>query len=278
MKISKITVQKKRKDRYNIFTVENQQEQYAFSVDEDVLVKFQLKKGKELQPDEIERILQADQLRKAVNDAVHYLSYSMRTEQQVIEYLLKKEYTNNVISQAMSKIKDYGYTDDTEFAGAFVRTKMKTTDKGPLLIKEELRRKGVSEEKTEKAMEQFTPEQELEAAQRVVQKKAASKKNESLQAMKQRLLQSLRQKGYSNEAAVQAVGKLSVQRSEEEERQAVRVQGEKAKKRWGKKYTGRQLEWKLKEFLYRKGFSMDVIQQYLQEVEQWEDENDGKTI
>lgn len=42
--ITKITTQKKRKDRYNIFV----DEKYAFSVDEEVLLKFQLKKGMEL--------------------------------------------------------------------------------------------------------------------------------------------------------------------------------------------------------------------------------------
>ncbi len=39
--ITKITTQKKRKDRYNIFV----DEKYAFSVDEEVLLKFHLKKG-----------------------------------------------------------------------------------------------------------------------------------------------------------------------------------------------------------------------------------------
>ena len=42
--ITKITTQTKRTDRYNIFI----DEKYSFSVDEDVLLKFQLKKGKEI--------------------------------------------------------------------------------------------------------------------------------------------------------------------------------------------------------------------------------------
>ena len=42
--ITKITTQKKRTDRYNIFL----DEKYAFSVDEAVLLKFQLQKGKEI--------------------------------------------------------------------------------------------------------------------------------------------------------------------------------------------------------------------------------------
>ncbi|MGV3466194.1 MAG: recombination regulator RecX, partial [Heyndrickxia sp.] len=42
--ITKITVQKNLSDRYNIYL----DEEYAFSVDEDVLTRFQLRKGKEL--------------------------------------------------------------------------------------------------------------------------------------------------------------------------------------------------------------------------------------
>ena len=46
--ITKITTQKKNKERYNIFMDEGKGEQYAFSVDEAVLIKYQLKKGMEL--------------------------------------------------------------------------------------------------------------------------------------------------------------------------------------------------------------------------------------
>ena len=46
--ITKITTQQKNQDRFNIFMDYGKGEEYAFSVDSDVLIHFQLKKGMEL--------------------------------------------------------------------------------------------------------------------------------------------------------------------------------------------------------------------------------------
>jgi regulatory protein len=64
--ITKITTQKKRKDRYNIFV----DEKYAFSVDEEVLLKFQLKKGMELDDLLLAEIQFHDEIQKAFTDAL----------------------------------------------------------------------------------------------------------------------------------------------------------------------------------------------------------------
>ncbi|WP_158738420.1 recombination regulator RecX [Alteribacillus sp. YIM 98480] len=278
MKISKITTQKNRKDRFNIFTDENGYEEYAFSVDENVLVKFQLKKGSTITKAEKVEILQADQQRKAFNDAIYYLTHSMRTEYQIKQYLIKKEYNEGVIEEAIRKMKEYQYIDDKEFAMAFVRTKIKTTDKGPAIIKEELFQKGISSETAEKALLQFTLKAQLEAAQTFLQKKGKQKQNESASSMKKRLLDRLLQKGFSLEIALQAWENEHLEVSQEEELKALRLQGEKAKKKFKNKYSGKNLEMKIKEFLYRKGFPIPLIDNYLQGTELLEDEDDGKKI
>lgn len=58
--ITKISTQKKNTERFNIFL----DDKYAFSVDADVLVKFELKKGKELDDLDIIEIQYGD--RKSV--------------------------------------------------------------------------------------------------------------------------------------------------------------------------------------------------------------------
>ncbi|MFB4165957.1 recombination regulator RecX [Alteribacillus sp. JSM 102045] len=277
MKISKITTQRKRKDRYNIFTEENSREEYTFSVDENVLVTYQLKKGKTLTKAELDEIMHADQHRKAFNDAIYYLTHSMRTEHQLRQYLIKKEYNESVVEEAIKKIKDYNYIDDEEFAKAFVRTKMNTTDKGPVVIREELYQKGIHFDLAEKALQQFSTEAQLQAAQSFIQKKGKQKKNESAAAMEQRIANSLVRKGFSLETALKAWENKIVEVSEEDEYRAVYAQGEKAKKKWKHKYSGRNLEMKIKEFLYRKGFPMFLIEKYLKETEM-EDEENGEKI
>ncbi|MFK4998265.1 hypothetical protein ACI2OX_15865 [Bacillus sp. N9] len=58
-------------DRYNVFI----DEKFAFGVDEDVLIRFQLRKGKELTELEISQIQYEDEIRKALNAAIHFYHF-----------------------------------------------------------------------------------------------------------------------------------------------------------------------------------------------------------
>lgn len=64
--ITKISTQKKNTERFNIFL----DDKYAFSVDADVLVKFELKKGKELDDLDIIEIQYGDEVKKGFNRAL----------------------------------------------------------------------------------------------------------------------------------------------------------------------------------------------------------------
>lgn len=83
-KITKITRQKNNDERYNIFL----DEEYAFAVDEAVLIQFELKKGKVLDEFDIGDITYEEEIRKAFNKALQFLSFQMRSEHEVKEKLL----------------------------------------------------------------------------------------------------------------------------------------------------------------------------------------------
>ncbi|MEY9865327.1 hypothetical protein ABIE66_000706 [Peribacillus sp. B2I2] len=135
--ITKITTQKKRKDRYNIFV----DEKYAFSVDEEVLLKFQLKKGTSLDDLLLAEIQFHDEIQKAFTDALNYLSYRMRSESEIRLYLKKKETEEPIIKEAIHKLYSFNYLDDLEFAKAYVRTHVNGGNKGPTTLKLELKEK-----------------------------------------------------------------------------------------------------------------------------------------
>ena len=77
--ITKITQQKRDSERYKIFLDET----YAFSVHESVLVKFGLTKGMQLDEWSMDEMTYEDQIEKAFNRALHYLSFRMRSEFEV---------------------------------------------------------------------------------------------------------------------------------------------------------------------------------------------------
>lgn len=141
--ITKITMQKKLKDRYNIFTDDGSGEKYAFSVDEDVLIKYQLKKGMELDDFAVTEIFFQDDIRKAYSQAVQYLAFRMRSELEIREHLAKKEIAEPIINEVVHKLNSLQFLNDQGFSLAYVRTQMNTSDKGTILIEQELKKKGL---------------------------------------------------------------------------------------------------------------------------------------
>lgn len=90
--ITKIEVQKRTKERFNIYIDKGQGEEYGFSVNQAVLIKHGLQKGLEIDEVEIANILYNEEVQKAYLQAISYLSYQMRTKQEVEEYLRKKKW------------------------------------------------------------------------------------------------------------------------------------------------------------------------------------------
>lgn len=164
--ITKISAQKNNTERVNIFL----DEKYAFSVDLDVLVQHDLKKGKELDEADIIDIQFGDAVKKGFQQAVDYLSYRMRSVKEVTDYLTKKEIPTPAISEIIHKLKHYKYVNDLEFAEAYVSTHRKTNSKGPSVLKKELKLKGIEDDHIEQALSQYPDDLQLEEAVKQVQK------------------------------------------------------------------------------------------------------------
>ena len=118
--ITKISVGKKNKSRYNIFIDKGNGEEFGFSVGEDVLIKMNLKKGKELDELDMIEIAFQDDIQKAYSLSLLYLSHRMRSEYEVSKYLKEKEYGDHVIKEVIHKLYGHGYLNDLEFAEALV--------------------------------------------------------------------------------------------------------------------------------------------------------------
>lgn len=87
IKITRITTQKKNKHRYNIFIDEGHGERFGFSVDEDVLIQYNLRKGLELDDAMQATLREQDTWQQSYSKVIGYLGYRMRTKQEVYDYL-----------------------------------------------------------------------------------------------------------------------------------------------------------------------------------------------
>ncbi|WP_027964179.1 recombination regulator RecX [Halalkalibacillus halophilus] len=265
MIISKITTQKKAKNRYNIFEEKQGSDLYAFSIHEDLLVRFEIRKGLELTNDRVEEIKQQDALYKYYTLSLNFLSYRMRAKSEIFKYLEQKEATEDEIKTVLNRLEEEKLVDDLAFAQAFVRTKVSTASGGPNKVRQELKQKQIPEEFIEQAISNYSFEDEVDKAHKLLQKKLNSSNRKSFQEQLNGAKQTLMQKGYSFEAIQAAIDTLEPEVDEEEEWQAVVYQGEKAWRKYERKHEGYTLQQKVKASLYQKGFNGDLIKQFIEE-------------
>lgn len=265
--ITKITTQKKRTDRYNIYIDYGKGEEYAFSVDEDILLKFQLKKGKDMDEFDLADIQFYDEIQKAFTTALNFLAHRMRSELEIRTYLRKKEIDEPIIQEAVHKLYHYNYLDDLEFAKSYVRTQVNSGNKGPITVRLELKEKGINDKIIEQAMRLYPLDVQLEHSRKIAEKSIAKEKNISERALKQKLEQTLLRKGFSMDVIVEALQNASIEKDRDEEWESLCHQAEKTSRRL-KKYTGFEYEQRMKQALFRKGFTMDSIERYLSEKEE----------
>jgi regulatory protein len=268
--ITKISVQKHNKERYSIFTDSGRGEEYAFSVDEDVLIKHNLKKGMELDDFSVTEMLFQDDIRKAYHTAINYLAHRMRSEAEVRDHLTKKEIADPVIKEAIHKLYEFKFLNDEEFANAFVRTQLNTTDKGAGVIKMELKNKGVSAELVSKAIEEVSFDEQLEKAIKLSEKYVQKNNKDSSKILKQKIEQMLQRKGYSFALIRAALDKTQVEKEEDDEMDALKIQGDKLHNKYSK-LPDREYRQKLKMALYRKGFPMEMIDEFITEKQNEEE-------
>ena len=151
MQITKIEVQKKKQNRFNIYI----NDEFSFGVDEATLLKFALTKGTELTQDTIREIEQETQYQNAYQKALHFLNFKLRTAKQVYEKLEKIEVSDKVINQVLQQLMDHGFVNDQFYAESYVRENFALQKKGPKAVAFELKKKGVNDSIIQKALAEF---------------------------------------------------------------------------------------------------------------------------
>lgn len=261
-KITRITAQKRSKQRYNIFIDEGHGEKFGFSVDEDVFIQYHLRKGMELSEPMMEELLRADTFQKSYSDVIRYLSYRMRTKKEIIDYLEKKEVDSDHIPKVIEKLTSEKLIDDQEFANSFVRSRIKTTTKGPGLVKQELQVKGITSSIADEAIRQYDYSIQYKKAEKIAEKRSAKSKRYSINRQRQQLHAALTRNGFTQEVIQDVLANIQ-QNLDENEKEAVYYQGDRLLRKHSRKLSGYELKNKLKEALYRQGFNVESINEYL---------------
>jgi regulatory protein len=193
MLITKIERQKKNRTRYSIFV----DDQYAFSVSEDIYVRFVLHQGQELTEDERAQIENAEAESSVRRIALQYRSYRPRSRKEIVEYLQKKGFDDSHIHLAIAFLNEMNLLNDDEFARMFCRDRLRMKPVGKSSMKHLLFKKGIDKPTIEKILPEFyTDESENLLALKEAERKYKRVKSLPLVTQKKRIFEHLVRRGY----------------------------------------------------------------------------------
>jgi regulatory protein len=142
VKISKIEPQKRNKTRSTIHI----DGKFAFGLSNEIVLKYDLHTGDEIDDDLIQNVLLAQERQKIRDRAFRILRYRRRTVQELRNRLLKLGFEDNLVNDVLDEFIQDNTLDDTSFAEAFAADYTKLKPKGNIFIKRELAKRGISEE------------------------------------------------------------------------------------------------------------------------------------
>lgn len=260
--ITKIQAQK-RPGRYNIYIDDH----YAFGVSEDVLLRYRLLKGGELDDAQVTELQKQDDLSKIWQRALDYLGYQQRTKKELVDHLVSKEFELDDIDAVMVRLIDEHLIDDEHYAYSYVRTMRQTSDKGPSVIRRQLKQKGVDEQFIQAALDdEFDTDTQLEQALTLLPKIKRQYQRDMPRIQEQKVRQRLMSKGFSGDIITRALNQTEFEMAEDDQTDLLNTQAEKLWRRHAKRPASERRQ-KIWQALYRKGFSSDAINRWLTDHE-----------
>lgn len=167
-KITKIEVQKRNKERVNVY-IDNV---YTFSAYSELIYKENLKVNSEVDEEKLLRIAQKENVSKCKETALRIIERSYKTEKEMQNKLIEKGYDSESVGIAINFLKEYNFINDNNYVKMYIKDRIST--QGKQKIKYSLIRKGISDDIIEEFLEDIESEDEKSAAIELAKKKYKS--------------------------------------------------------------------------------------------------------
>lgn len=243
MKINKFT---KLKNGMYKLSLENGNDILAH---EDLILKNDLLLTHDISDDDVNNIDKLNNNYNAYDIALKYISNKYRSCYEVYEHLLKKEIDKQVIDDVIEKLKKQKYLDDNVFAKAFVNDRIKFSNNGPYKIKRELEEKKVASTIIDDVLTIFDSSLEIEKLNKLVPKYVKTVRNKSYTMMKNKVCDYFSNLGYDKNIVIDVLRDIDYDDSSSREKEYNRLYN-----KLSKKYSGSELELKIKQALYKNGY------------------------
>ena len=201
--ITKIESQKKNSDRVNIYV----DDEFFMAVFTESIYNFNIKKGMEIDQENLKHILNEEMYIKAKNKALNILSKADQSEKKIREKL-SSEFEEDTIDIVIEFLQKNKFIDDDLLAQKIVNTNVHLNKCGKNKIKQNLYNKGISKESINDAISEIDHDVEFENAMHLAKKRYERIKNEDKRKIYQKISQHLAYKGFDYDTIKRVLNKV----------------------------------------------------------------------
>jgi regulatory protein len=187
-KITAIQVQKNNPNRVNVYL----DGEFAFGLARIVVAWLQV--GQMLDEEKIAKLQDEDSRERAIQQALLFLSYRARSENEIRKNLSKHEIPEAVIEETLERLRRDGFANDKKFASAWVENRSTFRPRGRRALAQELRQKGIDDSTIESALEGIDDEA---LAYEAGQKKARKLRVQEWTEFRKKMSEFLARRGFS---------------------------------------------------------------------------------
>ena len=219
---------------------------------EEVILKYNLLITKEIDPLDVEKISNDNMYYEVYYSALNSIKSRFRSVYDMRVLLTKKEYPIDMIDSVIDKLLEQGYLNDLSFTKAFINNQMITTNKGPNKIKQELLEHKVDCD-IDKELEVFDLDLQLDKVDKLANRFYKSNRNRGGNVLRQKITNDLYNYGYNGSLIDKVLSNYDFSNDKE----LAKKEYDKLYRKLSRKYTGSELERKIKEKMYMKGLKYE---------------------
>ena len=226
---------------------------------DNVIIDNELLYKKSIDNKLYKKILQDTLFYESYNKAVKYIMKKLRSEKELRLYLLKSELNESDINKIIAKLKSINLINDEAYAKAYINDQIYLSKNGIYKIRDYLLNQNISSELIDNELSKIDTQVMDERLEKIILKRINSNKKYSNNELRNRVLREVITLGYNREKAIDIIEKNMIYDSS-----IIEKEYNKLYKKLSNKYSEYELNNKIRQKLYAKGFSVEEINNLLQ--------------
>lgn len=241
----KIVNYKKKKNNLYEITLSNNE---VLALYDDVILKYELLLAKEIKEDKLKEIKNYNNYIESYQKAIKFINVKLRTEKEIKNKL--KDYDKDAIEYTINRLKKEGYLNNELYIKCYINDTINLKIEGPNKILFDLKKLGFEEYEILNYLNEIDENVFAEKLNKYISKKINSNHNLSGKLLKQKIINDLINKGFYIEQINEVINNyIFIDNKLLKEKEYNKI-----KNKLSKKYSGEELEYRIKINMLKKGF------------------------